>query len=100
MEVMNASMISVSSYSCYCIDGYTGIQCQTNWDECWSGPCQNGGTCIDGVAYYNCTCPDGFTAIVVRVTTADYITGFLILFNIITTQLHTRIQTANEKRQT
>ncbi|XP_036329923.1 dual specificity protein kinase shkD-like [Rhagoletis pomonella] len=53
--------LNSSSYSCYCIDGYTGIQCQTNWDECWSGPCQNGGTCIDGVAYYNCTCPDGFT---------------------------------------
>uniref|UniRef100_A0A1A9VUZ7 EGF-like domain-containing protein n=1 Tax=Glossina austeni TaxID=7395 RepID=A0A1A9VUZ7_GLOAU len=52
-----------TSYSCYCIDGYTGIQCQTNWDECWSGPCQNGGTCIDGVAYYNCTCPDGFSDI-------------------------------------
>lgn len=50
-----------SSYSCYCIDGYTGIQCQTNWDECWSGPCQNGGTCVDGVAYYNCTCPEGFS---------------------------------------
>ncbi|XP_049813652.1 protein eyes shut-like [Schistocerca nitens] len=49
-----------SSYTCYCIDGYTGIQCQTNWDECWSNPCMNGGTCIDGVASYNCTCPDGY----------------------------------------
>lgn len=49
-----------STYSCYCIDGYTGTNCQTNWDECWSSPCQNEGTCIDGVATYNCTCPDGF----------------------------------------
>lgn len=49
-----------SSYSCYCIDGYTGRQCQTNWDECWSTPCLNGGTCIDGVASYNCTCSEGF----------------------------------------
>ncbi|KAL9708057.1 hypothetical protein quinque_011575 [Culex quinquefasciatus] len=48
-----------STYSCYCIDGYTGIHCQTNWDECWSNPCRNGGTCVDGIAAYNCTCPDG-----------------------------------------
>ncbi|XP_058820383.1 protein eyes shut [Topomyia yanbarensis] len=49
-----------STYSCYCIDGYTGTHCQTNWDECWSSPCRNGGTCIDGIAAYNCTCQDGF----------------------------------------
>ncbi|XP_052892396.1 protein eyes shut [Anopheles moucheti] len=49
-----------STYSCYCIDGYTGVLCQTNWDECWSNPCLNGGICIDGVASYNCTCPEGF----------------------------------------
>lgn len=49
-----------STYSCYCIDGYTGVQCQTNWDECWSSPCQNGAVCIDGVAHYNCSCPEGF----------------------------------------
>lgn len=49
-----------STYSCYCIDGYTGINCEINWDECWSDPCLNGGTCNDGVATYNCTCVDGF----------------------------------------
>lgn len=49
-----------STYSCYCIDGYTGINCEINWDECWSDPCLNGGTCNDGVAAYNCTCIDGF----------------------------------------
>ena len=49
-----------STYFCYCVDGYTGIQCQTNWNECWSSPCQNGGICIDGVASFNCSCPPGF----------------------------------------
>ncbi|XP_025993622.2 protein eyes shut [Solenopsis invicta] len=52
-----------STYSCYCIDGYTGINCEINWDECWSDPCLNGGTCNDGVAAYNCTCPDGFIGV-------------------------------------
>lgn len=49
-----------TTYSCYCIDGYTGVQCQTNWDECWSAPCQNGGVCIDGIATFNCSCSPGF----------------------------------------
>ncbi|XP_060517827.1 protein eyes shut [Cylas formicarius] len=49
-----------STYFCYCIDGYTGFQCQTNWNECWSSPCQNGGVCVDGIASFNCTCPPGF----------------------------------------
>ncbi|XP_025158440.1 protein eyes shut [Harpegnathos saltator] len=52
-----------STYSCYCIDGYTGISCEINWDECWSNPCLNGGTCNDGIASYNCTCTDGFVGV-------------------------------------
>lgn len=50
-----------SSYSCYCSDGYTGSNCQTDWDECWSQPCLNGGECFDLVASYNCSCPEGFS---------------------------------------
>ncbi|KAG7208524.1 hypothetical protein KM043_014743 [Ampulex compressa] len=52
-----------SSYSCYCIDGYTGINCEINWDDCWSDPCLNGGTCNDAVAAYNCTCAEGFVGV-------------------------------------
>ncbi|XP_043249526.1 protein eyes shut [Colletes gigas] len=52
-----------STYSCYCIDGYTGINCEINWDDCWSNPCLNGGTCNDAVAAYNCTCAEGFVGI-------------------------------------
>ena len=28
----------------WCPDGYTGYNCETDWDECWAGPCLNGGT--------------------------------------------------------
>ena len=29
-------------------------------NECQSNPCQNGGTCIDGINSYDCVCPSGF----------------------------------------
>lgn len=29
-------------------------------DECASGPCQNGGTCIDGYLKYTCLCRKGW----------------------------------------
>ena len=28
-------------------------------DECSSSPCQNGGTCIDGINSYTCVCVPG-----------------------------------------
>jgi len=35
------------------------------WLRCsagvWSGVCENGGTCIDGLDTYSCRCPAGFT---------------------------------------
>ena len=29
-------------------------------DDCMESPCNNGGTCKDGVASYICICPNGF----------------------------------------
>ena len=29
-------------------------------DHCASGPCQNGGTCIDGINSYECSCSEGW----------------------------------------
>lgn len=54
-------MLHFFSYKCYCIDGYTGVNCEINSNECWSNPCLNGGTCIDGIANFNCICLEGFT---------------------------------------
>ena len=31
-------------------------------NDCHPDPCQNGGTCVDGVDSYTCNCPAGFTA--------------------------------------
>ncbi|XP_078485672.1 uncharacterized protein LOC100181677 isoform X2 [Ciona intestinalis] len=51
----------VASYTCACVTGYTGANCETNIDDCASMPCANGGTCTDGVASYTCACVTGYT---------------------------------------
>ena len=36
----------INMYTCDCPDGYFGVNCETDVDECNSHPCQNGGSCI------------------------------------------------------
>jgi hypothetical protein len=31
-------------------------------NDCYPDPCQNVGTCVDGIDSYTCSCPTGFTA--------------------------------------
>lgn len=51
----------VGQYACSCAAGYAGTQCQTDVNECASSPCENGGTCHDGVVSWSCTCASGYT---------------------------------------
>ncbi|KAI8506008.1 DNA repair protein Rad9,Rhp9 [Branchiostoma belcheri] len=50
---------------CTCAMGYagdgqtSGTGC-TDIDECGSGPCQNGGNCVDEVNMYTCNCAAGY----------------------------------------
>ncbi|PVD23652.1 hypothetical protein C0Q70_16925 [Pomacea canaliculata] len=45
-------------YYCCCAAGYTGINCETDVDECASQPCHNGGNCSQGdPGKYECQCP-------------------------------------------
>lgn len=48
-------------FTCDCAPGWSGQFCDTEINECESGPCQNGGVCIDKVATYACACTMGFT---------------------------------------
>ena len=81
----------VNTFSCDCAHGFIGDTCNTSnldWhkkssskiinfisvrfltdeiyvfsdiDDCKDKPCNNGGTCKDGVGTYKCVCPAGFT---------------------------------------
>lgn len=48
-------------FECQCREGFTGVYCETNIDECNGNPCLNGGTCRDEVGRFTCSCPPGWT---------------------------------------
>ena len=39
---------------------FAGSVCGTNIDECFSSPCQNNATCVDGENSYTCHCLSGY----------------------------------------
>lgn len=39
----------IDGYQCRCKPGTSGRNCEINVNECYSNPCRNGATCIDGI---------------------------------------------------
>ncbi len=50
--------LSRSTFSCMCPPGFTGVNCNTDINECniISMPCSNGGTCQNNPGGYTCQC--------------------------------------------
>jgi hypothetical protein len=59
-ECSNSNPYGNSSYLCDCIDGWTGVNCGRDYDECIEIPCLNGGVCTNGRNNFDCQCARGF----------------------------------------
>ncbi|KFD67533.1 hypothetical protein M514_20210 [Trichuris suis] len=52
---------TLGSYKCICHDGWRGVYCDEDIDECTSSPCQNQGECTNTDGSFKCKCSAYFT---------------------------------------
>ena len=55
----------VGGYICRCINGWEGVDCATNTNDCLtldgSSKCLHGGICVDNVGKFDCHCTPNYT---------------------------------------
>ena len=59
-DALHSCIDGVQSYICVCHPGFTGVNCETDMDECQTNACENEATCVDAINGYICQCLSGY----------------------------------------
>ncbi|XP_038064211.1 fibrillin-1-like isoform X3 [Patiria miniata] len=65
---------ATEGYTCLCPDGWAGLNCHEDFLECASGPCRNGGQCMEQVLGYNCVCTPQYQGLHCQVAVTNTLT--------------------------
>jgi len=57
------TVLQVDSYTCECEEGFEGLRCEVNINECYSLPCENHGICADLINAFLCHCAPGYDGV-------------------------------------
>lgn len=44
-------------------NGFQGLKCEENIDDCFNNPCGEHGECVDGIGKYHCLCTDDYSGV-------------------------------------
>ncbi|RZF46822.1 hypothetical protein LSTR_LSTR008054 [Laodelphax striatellus] len=55
------------SFLCNCPEGFSGLNCEIVDNPCVTGPCANGGACLETAGQFHCVCAAGWTGSTCRI---------------------------------
>ena len=59
-QILSSPQVDLG-YECSCLLGSAGTLCEINFDDCYSNPCHEQATCVDGLQAFTCICPPWLT---------------------------------------
>lgn len=68
-----------NGYSCQCLNGYSGTNCDIPPDFCKVNGCKNGASCISNFDSYSCVCDSSFTGPICETEISKFLLKMILI---------------------